>query len=65
MIDCQQHTRHLASMGAKEVRRVAFEARLTPCLREPPIRDWAYDLRTWRHLGVGEFVEPARKDNGL
>ena len=65
MIDCQQHTRHLASMGAKEVRRGEFEARLTPCLREPPIRDWAYDLPMWRHLGVGEFVEPARKDNGL
>ena len=65
MIDCQQHTRHLASMGAKEVRRGEFEARLTPRLREPPILDWAYDLSMWRHLGVGEFVEPARKDNGL
>ena len=62
MIDCQQHTQHLASMGAKELRRGEFEARLTPCLREPPILDWAYDLPMWRHLGVGEF---ARKDDGL
>jgi len=65
MIDCQQHTGHLASLGAKEIRRAEFEARLIPCLREPPIVDWAYDLHMWRHLGVGESPEPERKDNGL
>jgi leucyl/phenylalanyl-tRNA--protein transferase len=50
MIDCQQHTGHLASMGARELRRPEFEARLSPSLREPPIEDWTYDLRMWRHL---------------
>ena len=55
----------LASLGAKEIRRAEFEARLIPCLREPPIVDWAYDLHMWRHLGVGESPEPERKDDGL
>ena len=51
MIDCQQHTRHLESMGARELRRPEFEARLARSLGEPPIIDWTYDLRLWRHLG--------------
>jgi leucyl/phenylalanyl-tRNA--protein transferase len=50
MIDCQQHTGHLASMGARELRRPDFEARLTRSLGEPPITEWFYDLRQWRHL---------------
>jgi leucyl/phenylalanyl-tRNA--protein transferase len=50
MIDCQQHTGHLASMGARELRRPEFEARLSPRLGEPPIEVWSYDLRMWRHL---------------
>ena len=51
MIDCQQHTGHLASMGARELRRAEFESRLTLRLRELPIADWTYDLTMWRHLG--------------
>ncbi len=50
MIDCQQHTSHLASMGARELRRAEFEARLSRSLGEPPITDWTYDLSMWRHL---------------
>ena len=50
MIDCQQHTGHLASMGARELPRAEFEARLTLSLGEPPITDWFYDLPLWRHL---------------
>lgn len=50
MIDCQQHTSHLASMGARELRRAEFEARLSRSLGEPPIADWTYDLSMWRHL---------------
>lgn len=67
MIDCQQHTRHLASLGAKELRRAEFEARLIPCLREPPIRDWAYDPAMWRHLGIEHACAAAErtpKDSG-
>lgn len=50
LIDCQQNTRHLSSLGAKELRRNAFESRLAACLREPPIEDWSYDVSLWRHL---------------
>ena len=53
MIDCQQHTGHLASMGARELGRADFEARLACNLGEPPILDWTYDLRLWRHLEPG------------
>ncbi len=51
LIDCQQHTRHLASLGARELRRVEFETALTPRLREAPVDEWTYDPRLWRHLG--------------
>jgi leucyl/phenylalanyl-tRNA--protein transferase len=50
MIDCQQHTGHLASMGARELPRSDFEARLARGLGAPAITDWTYDLRLWRHL---------------
>ena len=53
MIDCQQHTDHLASMGARELARADFEARLACNLGRPPILDWTYDLRLWRHLEPG------------
>jgi leucyl/phenylalanyl-tRNA--protein transferase len=53
MIDCQQRTAHLASLGARELPRAEFERRLTPCLSEPPVRDWTYHPRLWRHLGIG------------
>ena len=50
MIDCQQHTGHLESMGARELPRAEFEARLQRALAEPPIAEWTYDLGLWRHL---------------
>jgi leucyl/phenylalanyl-tRNA--protein transferase len=59
MIDCQQHTRHLASLGARELRRGAFEARLELGLAAPPITDWTYDLRLWRHLAPAEAATAA------
>jgi leucyl/phenylalanyl-tRNA--protein transferase len=58
MIDCQQHTGHLASMGARELRRTDFEARLAPLLAQPPIVDWSYDLTLWRHLQAPAQEEP-------
>jgi leucyl/phenylalanyl-tRNA---protein transferase len=53
MIDCQQHTRHLASMGARELPRAEFEARLARNLGAPRIAEWTYDLSQWRHLETG------------
>jgi leucyl/phenylalanyl-tRNA---protein transferase len=49
-IDCQQNTRHLASFGAGEVTRQAFEAHLQRVLPEPDVQDWSYDPALWRHL---------------
>ena len=58
MIDCQQHTGHLASMGARELRRAEFESRMARSLGASPIADWTYDLRLWRHLASGRPEDP-------
>jgi leucyl/phenylalanyl-tRNA---protein transferase len=39
VIDCQQNTRHLASLGAREIRRSEFVAHLRTAAPAPPI-DW-------------------------
>jgi leucyl/phenylalanyl-tRNA--protein transferase len=51
LVDCQQHTAHLASLGAREMPRSAFERHLARATREPPPRDWTYHESMWRHLG--------------
>jgi leucyl/phenylalanyl-tRNA---protein transferase len=50
MIDCQQATHHLLSLGGREIPRTEFEARLTPRLGEPEILDWSYDAKYWATL---------------
>ena len=57
LIDCQQHTRHLASFGAREISREAFEAHLLRVLGEAPPPAWTYHPRLWAQLGV--VAEPA------
>ena len=52
LIDCQQNTGHLASLGAREVTRGAFEAHLARTLGEPDIADWTYDVQHWRTLDI-------------
>jgi leucyl/phenylalanyl-tRNA--protein transferase len=49
-IDCQQNTGHLASLGAREVPRSAFERHLAHTLGAPDIGDWTYDARLWEGL---------------
>lgn len=56
-IDCQQNTRHLASLGAQEVPRDAFEAHLRGALAALPPDDWTYHRDLWRQLGAGR-AEP-------
>lgn len=51
-IDCQQNTRHLASMGAAEIPRAAFLDHLNEASRFPPPWDWFYDPNDWELLGV-------------
>jgi leucyl/phenylalanyl-tRNA--protein transferase len=50
LIDCQQNTAHLASFGAREVTRAAFEAHLQQVLAAADIGDWTYHSRLWRHV---------------
>jgi leucyl/phenylalanyl-tRNA--protein transferase len=52
LVDCQQNTRHLASLGAREIPRERFERHLALTLGEPPVRDWTYDASMWAHLGL-------------
>jgi leucyl/phenylalanyl-tRNA--protein transferase len=65
LIDCQQNTRHLASLGAHEICRADFERHLTLSLGAPPIVDWTYHPRLWVHLGFGSAAaasgEPTTK----
>jgi leucyl/phenylalanyl-tRNA--protein transferase len=41
MIDCQQETGHLASLGAAPISRAAFLEHVRAAIREPGITDWA------------------------
>ncbi len=48
-IDCQQNTKHLASLGAKEVERSEF-LELVRCAPKQTRRSWQFDAATWAHL---------------
>ena len=50
MIDCQQNTGHLASLGAGEISREEFERRIAPRIGEQPPGDWTYHPAMWRRL---------------
>ena len=45
VIDCQQKTRHLASLGAREISRREFVAHLNASVRAAPINWTAYTDR--------------------
>jgi len=64
MIDCQQRTGHLASLGGRELPRTEFERRLSLALGAEPIRDWTYDVSLWRHLGLCSEGADAEQDPG-
>jgi leucyl/phenylalanyl-tRNA--protein transferase len=42
MIDCQQNTSHLASLGGREIARKTFVAHVRAAVAEAPIR-WRFD----------------------
>ena len=52
LIDCQQNTPHLASLGAREVPRDDFQAHVAAQVDARPLRDWTYDESDWQHLGL-------------
>jgi leucyl/phenylalanyl-tRNA--protein transferase len=57
LIDCQQNTEHLASMGAREISRPAFERHLGVACRAAPPPRWTYDARLWARLDA-RFARP-------
>jgi leucyl/phenylalanyl-tRNA--protein transferase len=52
LIDCQQHTRHLASLGARTWPRAQFEAHLAATVEVPVDTHWTYDPSHWLALGL-------------
>ncbi|MGC4060598.1 MAG: leucyl/phenylalanyl-tRNA--protein transferase [Aquabacterium sp.] len=50
LIDCQQQTAHLASLGARPLPRSEFEAHLRAVVDEKPPAIWAYHEAFWIHL---------------
>lgn len=50
MIDCQQQTAHLASMGARPLARSEFEAHLSTAVDRSPPPIWSYDDQYWTFL---------------
>jgi leucyl/phenylalanyl-tRNA--protein transferase len=61
LIDCQQETNHLASLGAGPIQRADFEAHLKATVDEPRPAHWAYDADCWVHLGLNPAVPAADK----
>ena len=52
LIDCQQNTGHLASLGAREVARSVFEQHLALTLEATGIADWSYHVALWDRLAL-------------
>ena len=59
VIDCQQATGHLASLGAAPLPRAEFEDLLAALVPRTPEPVWAYDFRMWRALDLGIPVDAA------
>jgi leucyl/phenylalanyl-tRNA--protein transferase len=49
LIDCQQNTQHLASLGAHEIPRAAFVAQVAQSVKRPP-PSWRFDTLYWDEL---------------
>jgi leucyl/phenylalanyl-tRNA--protein transferase len=52
LIDCQQNTDHLATLGAREIARSKFEHHLALTLGAAGPARWSYDPAQWAHLGL-------------
>lgn len=62
LIDCQQQTRHLASLGARPISRSQFEAHLARQVDGPALH-WAYDPAHW--IGLDRRLGPGCTDDDL
>ena len=58
VIDCQQATGHLASLGAAPIPRADFEQEVQALVAKAPAPVWAYDFRMWGMLDLGLPDDP-------
>ncbi len=58
LIDCQQNTGHMASMGAREMPRDAFLAHVAQACAEAAPADWSYDDSAWDELDATRSASP-------
>lgn len=58
MIDCQQNTAHLASLGAREISRKAFEAHVRRAVEQTAPADWSYHAAHWQLLDPAILSAP-------
>jgi leucyl/phenylalanyl-tRNA--protein transferase len=59
MIDCQQATGHLASLGAAPIPRTEFEREVRHLVARAPAPAWTYDGRIWEALELNGLPAPA------
>lgn len=52
MIDCQQRTGHLASLGGREIARSAFLTHVRDAVAQQAVQDWVYHDSMWAELGL-------------
>ncbi|WP_027994944.1 leucyl/phenylalanyl-tRNA--protein transferase [Simplicispira psychrophila] len=57
LIDCQQNTPHLASLGAHEIARAQFLQHLQQAHTQPSI-DWSFDSLLWNELVPSAALTP-------
>ena len=57
LIDCQQNTGHLASLGAREISRAEFERHLALSLGADGPPHWTYDVAHWNPFGLETRLE--------
>lgn len=61
LIDCQQNTGHLGSMGGREISRADFEAHLLHSIAAPAPADWTYDDSAWALLWPSAATAPEKR----
>jgi leucyl/phenylalanyl-tRNA--protein transferase len=52
LVDCQQNTSHLASLGAREIPRADFLRHLANTVDADPVQSWTYHEPMWMQLGL-------------
>lgn len=57
-IDCQQQTRHLASLGAAPVSRELFERGLKSLTNQACAANWQFEREDWRYLEMPDINRP-------